>query len=50
VNAARATNLAPKFVLELGALAALATWGASVDSTAVAVLLGVGIPVVVVAR
>jgi Protein of unknown function (DUF2568) len=49
VNAARATNLALKFVLEPGALAALAIWGASVDSTGVAVLLGVGIPVVVVA-
>jgi Protein of unknown function (DUF2568) len=49
VNAARAANLALKFVLELAALAAFATWGASVDGTGVAVLLGVGIPVVLVA-
>jgi len=49
MEAARAANLTLKFLLELAALAAFATWGASVDGTGVAVLLGVGIPVVVAA-
>lgn len=48
MKAARVGNLALKFLLELAAIAAFATWGASVDGTGVAVLLGVGTPVVVV--
>lgn len=45
VNALRAGNLAFKFLLELGALAAFAIWGASVDGTGLAVLLAVITPV-----
>jgi hypothetical protein len=41
VRTLRATNLALKFFLELGAIAAFAYWGASVDGGAVAVLMAV---------
>jgi hypothetical protein len=47
VKAARAANPALKALLELAALAAFAIWGTSVDGMGVALLLGVGIPVVV---
>lgn len=40
----RQLNLALKFLLELGALAALAFWGASVSDGAAAVLLAIGLP------
>ena len=40
----RAANLALKFVLELGALAAFAYWGWRTGPTAVNVLLGIGAP------
>jgi hypothetical protein len=40
----RAGNLALKFLLELGALAAFAYWGSRTGPTAVNVLLGVGAP------
>jgi uncharacterized protein DUF2568 len=40
----RAANLALKFLLELGALAAFAYWGSRTGPTAVNVLLGIGAP------
>jgi hypothetical protein len=40
----RAANLALKFLLELGALAAFAYWGSRTGPTAVNVVLGVGAP------
>jgi hypothetical protein len=39
-----AANLALKFLLELGALAAFAYWGSRTGPTAVNVLLGIGAP------
>jgi Protein of unknown function (DUF2568) len=42
--ALRAANLALKFLLELGALAAFAYWGSRTGPTAVNILLGVGAP------
>jgi Protein of unknown function (DUF2568) len=49
MKAARAANLALKFLLELAAVAAFAIWGASVDGTGIAVLRAVVIPVAAVA-
>jgi hypothetical protein len=49
MNAIEDANLALKFLLELAAVAAFAFWGASVDGTAVAVLLAIVVPVVAVA-
>lgn len=43
----RHLNLALKFLLELGALAAFGLWGAWVADGAVAVLLAIGLPVAV---
>jgi hypothetical protein len=40
----RAANLALKFLLELGALAAFAYWGSRTGPTAVNVVLGIGAP------
>jgi hypothetical protein len=40
----RAANLALKFLLELGALAAFAYWGSRTGPTAVNVLLGIAAP------
>jgi hypothetical protein len=45
-TALKSTNLAVKFALEMGALAAFAWWGATVAGGALAVLLAVGIPVI----
>jgi hypothetical protein len=42
VAALKTVNLALKFALELGAIAAFATWGASVGSGAGAVALAIG--------
>jgi len=42
-------NLAVKFLLELGALAAFGLWGASIADGPAAVLLAVGLPVIVAA-
>ena len=42
----RAANLALKFLLELAAIAALAYWGATAADGVLAVVLGVGAPVV----
>jgi len=41
----RQLNLALKFLLELGALAALGLWGASAAHGAAAVLLAIGLPI-----
>jgi hypothetical protein len=45
LQALKGANLALKFVLELVAIAGFAIWGASVDGTALAVLLAIGTPV-----
>ena len=42
-------NLAVKFLLELGALAAFGLWGASIADGPAAVLLAIGLPLVVAA-
>jgi hypothetical protein len=41
-----ALNLLVKFLLELGALAAVGLWGASIADGAAAVVLAIGLPVV----
>jgi hypothetical protein len=47
MNALRASNLALRFVLELGALAALAYWGATIASArAVRIVLAIVLPVI----
>ena len=45
----RQLNLTLKFLLELGALAALGLWGASAADGAAAVLLAIGLPVIAAA-
>lgn len=44
----RTTNLAVKFLLELAAIAALATWGASVGHGAVALVLAIVVPLAMI--
>jgi Protein of unknown function (DUF2568) len=48
MNALRSANLALKFLLELAAVAAFAIWGASVDGAALAALLAVITPALVI--
>ena len=49
MDALRAANLAVKFVLEIGAVTALAYWGATVSSNgAVAVVLAIAAPLIAI--
>ncbi len=49
MSAPKAANLALKFGLELAAFAAFAYWGASTGPPLVAVILGIGAPVLAIA-